>query len=532
VAGLGLAAGALGVALGVDAVKRAIAFEKQMANVSTLLADGQKVTDEFKDSVRDLIRTLPVKPEDVGAGIYDVLSAGITDSAKALQVLRDSAELGVAGLGSTSEAVDIMTSALNAFSAQGLESRDVANILFQTTAVGKTTVAELAQSFGNVAAIVATAGVEFADFQAATAALTTAGLSASVAQNQLRAAVTALIAPSQQMKDIYSELGVKDFTQLLEKTGSLGGAFVALSGAVGGNQESLAKAFGSVEALNAALSLGGEQNAIYKASLDNMRGGVDQLTGAVAKQTETFDAQWQMLKNNFNVTLEESASGSVPSMTSAMVSLNATLTENKDLIQGVIGVITLWISSAIELLILSLKIVIEYLRFFWGSVWDILQLIYKAIVAFIDFGKKLLDFRNNLKAVGEGIKSFINDPLGTTKAILEDLLSLIGRVASALKGLAGTIVGNAKASAGRLGFASGGIVPEYYADGGFARRGTDTVPAMLTPGELILNKAQQRNLANGMGGITVNITGTFLSEDAAERVGDMIVQRFQRHTLI
>jgi hypothetical protein len=300
----------------------------------------------------------------------------------------------------------------------------------------------------------------------------------------------------------------------------------------GGNQESLAKAFGSVEALNAALSLGGEQNAIYKASLDNMRGGVDQLTGAVAKQTETFDAQWQMLKNNFNVTLEESASGSVPSMTSAMVSLNATLTENKDLIQGVIGVITLWISSAIELLILSLKIVIEYLRFFWGSVWDILQLIYKAIVAFIDFGKKLLDFRNNLKAVGEGIKSFINDPLGTTKAILEDLLSLIGRVASALKGLAGTIVGNAKASAGRLGFASGGIVPEYYADGGFARRGTDTVPAMLTPGELILNKAQQRNLANGMGGITVNITGTFLSEDAAERVGDMIVQRFQRHTLI
>jgi TP901 family phage tail tape measure protein len=162
-----------------------------------------------------------------------VLSAGITDSAKALQVLRDSAELGVAGLGSTSEAVDIMTSALNAFSAQGLESRDVANILFQTTAVGKTTVAELAQSFGNVAAIVATAGVEFADFQAATAALTTAGLSASVAQNQLRAAVTALIAPSQQMKDIYSELGVKDFTQLLEKTGSLGGAFVALSGAVG-----------------------------------------------------------------------------------------------------------------------------------------------------------------------------------------------------------------------------------------------------------------------------------------------------------
>jgi hypothetical protein len=36
-------------------------------------------------------------------------------------------------------------------------------------------------------------------------------------------------------------------------------------------------------------------------------------------------------------------------------------------------------------------------------------------------------------------------------------------------------------------FAQGGIVPKYFADGGFAR-GTDTIPAMLTPGEFIMSK--------------------------------------------
>jgi len=36
-------------------------------------------------------------------------------------------------------------------------------------------------------------------------------------------------------------------------------------------------------------------------------------------------------------------------------------------------------------------------------------------------------------------------------------------------------------------FASGGIVPKYMASGGLAR-GTDTVPAMLTPGEYVINK--------------------------------------------
>ena len=51
---------------------------------------------------------------------------------------------------------------------------------------------------------------------------------------------------------------------------------------------------------------------------------------------------------------------------------------------------------------------------------------------------------------------------------------------------------------------------EYHADGGmvgmspFIPRGTDTVPAMLTPGEIVLNAAQQRNMADNLQG-TSNI---------------------------
>jgi hypothetical protein len=49
------------------------------------------------------------------------------------------------------------------------------------------------------------------------------------------------------------------------------------------------------------------------------------------------------------------------------------------------------------------------------------------------------------------------------------------------------------------GAATGGLVTNsgirYFGTGGYVPRGTDTVPAMLTPGELILNAAQQRSLA-------------------------------------
>ena len=47
---------------------------------------------------------------------------------------------------------------------------------------------------------------------------------------------------------------------------------------------------------------------------------------------------------------------------------------------------------------------------------------------------------------------------------------------------------------------------EYHAQGGmvgtspFIPKGTDTVPAMLTPGEIVLNAAQQRNMANNLQG--------------------------------
>lgn len=58
---------------------------------------------------------------------------------------------------------------------------------------------------------------------------------------------------------------------------------------------------------------------------------------------------------------------------------------------------------------------------------------------------------------------------------------------------------------------------EYHAGGGMVgmARGTDTVPAMLTPGELVLNRAQQQNLANQLNGGVGNmqLSATLRGED-------------------
>ena len=64
---------------------------------------------------------------------------------------------------------------------------------------------------------------------------------------------------------------------------------------------------------------------------------------------------------------------------------------------------------------------------------------------------------------------------------------------------------------------------EYHAEGGIVgmkslMRGTDTVPAMLTPGEVVLNVAQQRNLANGLKGSAQAGGGVYESRTSGEDI--------------
>ena len=94
-------------------------------------------------------------------------------------------------------------------------------------------------------------------------------------------------------------------------------------------------------------------------------------------------------------------------------------------------------------------------------------------------------------AVGAIFKTFAKIPFGIG-------LLLAGGAVASMMGL----FGKAK------GMAEGGVVGE---DGG-AVAPSDTVPTMLTPGELVLNAAQQRNVAGGMGSADMGDTNKLLAD--------------------
>ena len=117
------------------------------------------------------------------------------------------------------------------------------------------------------------------------------------------------------------------------------------------------------------------------------------------------------------------------------------------------------------------------------------------------------DAANGISAVGSALSS-IDDPAAKVLGIIAEAIATIALTfAKSLKGtftpwdwIAGAATGAATMVSTIAAIKS--ATAEYHANGGFVgqgiKRGTDVVPAMLTPGELILNKAQQVNVAEGL----------------------------------
>jgi TP901 family phage tail tape measure protein len=293
----GAVAGFVG-ALGVKAVKAAAEFETALTNISTLMdGDATEATEKLSKGILEITKSVPKSAQELGVAAYDIFSAGITDIAEALNVLESSAKLATAGLGDTQEAADLMTSALNSFKSEGIKADEVANVFFKTVKAGKTTVAGLAQSFGMIAPLASTVGVGFKELQAATAALTTTGLTASIAQTQLRGAISNLIKPGKALDTMMWKLGFNSGEAMIKQLG-LVGTFEKLKQASEDMEVPLSFLFTSIEGLNAVMSLTGEQGKAFTDTMNSMSDETDKLTEAVEKQKETFNAQIQLLKNN------------------------------------------------------------------------------------------------------------------------------------------------------------------------------------------------------------------------------------------
>lgn len=277
-------------------LKLAADFSAGMTNVSTLIDTNVENFDAMKEEVLQIAKRTPVALDGLTSALYDIRSAGISANMQ-FEVLEKSAQLGLTGLGSTSEAVDLVTSSLNAFNLKGKEGEKLYDTIFKTVKFGKTTISGIAQGFGSVAGTVAASNIKLDDYLAAVAALTTTGQPAAQAHHQLKAAIAGMLRETDDSKKVFNTLGVKSFKELIQKSGGMVNAFKAITNCVGGNESAILSLFGSTMAYNAVLGLTTKQNKAYVETLNSMRYGTSLIDEGYQKQYNTEHAMMQRLKN-------------------------------------------------------------------------------------------------------------------------------------------------------------------------------------------------------------------------------------------
>ena len=307
-----------------------IKFQQEIANINTLLGLTSDEAVKFGDDVRAIGKRVPIDNALLTPALYDIVSSGISDTSKALQILEGSARLASAGLGTVQQAADLVTSATNAFNLEGEQLDNVFNTIFQAVKTGKTTIAGLSDGFGAVAGTVAAAGIEFDDFLSSVAALTTQGLPAAQAYTFLRGAIVGLTRDSTRADGALAKLGFDTFPELVKQSGGLSNALRAVTGAYDGNEKALLKVFGRIEGYNAAIALSGSVQEAQINTLKAMRENLDSLDIAFETQKGTVIGLAKILKNQLTDVFQDMTENVLPSFGKFLLFL----VENFDELRG------------------------------------------------------------------------------------------------------------------------------------------------------------------------------------------------------
>lgn len=240
-------------ALGVLGSKVALDFEESMAKVSTV-ADTSKISiGKLGDEVINLSNKYGKSSEEIGEALYQTISAGI-DTTESLDFMNVALKNARGGFTDTVSSVDALTNVLMAY---GMTAQDVTKIsdqMFVMQNVGKITIGQVATEIGRVAPLASAAKVSTDELFTSLAVLTKNGIQSNEAITGLKAILSNIAKPTAEAKEAARGMGLQFSLSAVQAKGFAGFLNDILI-KTGGSQEKMVKLFGSVEALNAVLSL-------------------------------------------------------------------------------------------------------------------------------------------------------------------------------------------------------------------------------------------------------------------------------------
>ena len=282
-----------------DCSEAAAQFETSTAMVATIADTSRKSLSSISKEVRTYSNETGEAASDMAEATYQAISASV-NTADAAAFAGTATKLAVGGFTSATTAVDVLTTAINAYGLAASDATQLSDYLITTQNLGKTSVDQLAQSVGKVIPLASAYNVQMDNLSSAYAVLTANGIATAESGTYLKSMLNELGDTGSGVSEVLLNSTGKTFAQLMEQGYSLGDVMAMLGNAVDGDSTAFNALWNSTEAGIGALSLFNAGADKYNSVLESMRTSAGATEKAYSTMADTTDKSKQRMENAFN----------------------------------------------------------------------------------------------------------------------------------------------------------------------------------------------------------------------------------------
>lgn len=275
----------LGVSVGfAEAIRQAAAFETALVSMRRVTS---RSASELKADIAGLGPELGSQTQ-LMQGLYTVYSSGVTEAAKAVDLLTTASKASKVSGVSQAQAVDALTSLMTGYTGELNRAAEAYDLLFAIEKQGKTTVGEVIPVIGELAGVSKQAGISADEMGAQFSALTLTSGGTAKAATQYKAAVMELLRPNEKLAGLIGRLGYESGTAMVKQNG-LARTWRMLDAAARQSGSSLAQFLSSEESLVGLAPQLETAFAQHAANLDAMNKKTGETDASFARWKETLN---------------------------------------------------------------------------------------------------------------------------------------------------------------------------------------------------------------------------------------------------
>lgn len=244
----------VGAAIYAGPVQKSIEFQTAMAKVGTIADQNVVPLSQMQKEIINLSNALGVNANAVAEDVYNAISAG-QNTADAVGFVEKATMLAKGGFAETGQALDVLTTILNAYGKESSEAESVSNMLIQTQNRGKVTVAELSSVMGEIIPTANANNVALEQLCAGYSIMTSRGISAAKTTTNMNSMLNELGKSGTTADKVLRQAAGGSFSKLMAQGNSLADVLNILQTEADKSGKTLTDMFGSAEAGDAALTL-------------------------------------------------------------------------------------------------------------------------------------------------------------------------------------------------------------------------------------------------------------------------------------